>query len=81
MSGPDVGGLFDMIFGITLIGIVATLLVPIAIIIVVVWAIRRAAPAMRDPAEQALRDRLARGEIDMAEFQVRLRALKDGDEA
>ena len=62
MSGPDVGGIFDMIFGITLIGIVASLLVPIAVIAVIVWAIRRAAPAMRDPAEQALRDRLARGE-------------------
>jgi uncharacterized membrane protein len=81
MSGPDVGGLFDMIFGITLIGIVASVLVPIAIIAVIIWAIRRAAPAMRDPAEQALRERLARGEIDMAEFQVRLRALREGDEA
>ncbi|MEW5989756.1 MAG: hypothetical protein AB1736_00225 [Chloroflexota bacterium] len=30
--------------------------------------------------EQALRQRLARGEIDMAEYHVRLRALRDGDE-
>jgi len=78
MSGPDIGSLFDMIFGITMIGIVVSLLVPIAIIVVVVWAIRRSLPHP-DPAEQALRQRLARGEIDMAEFQVRLRALRGGE--
>ena len=51
------------------------------IIGVVIWAIRRSAPARRDPAEQALRDRLARGEIEQAEFLVRMRALHDGDDA
>jgi uncharacterized membrane protein len=76
----DVDGFMGAIFGITIIGIVVSLLVPIAIIILVVWAIRRSAPARRDPAEQELRDRLASGEIDMAEFQVRLRALREGDE-
>ena len=76
----DIDGFMGAIFGITIIGILVSLLVPIAIIILVVWAVRRSAPARRDPAEQALRDRLAHGEIDMAEFQVRLRALKEGDE-
>jgi uncharacterized membrane protein len=76
----DIDGFMGAIFGITIIGIVVSLLVPIAIIILVVWAIRRSAPARRDPAEQELRDRLASGEIDMAEFQVRLRALREGDE-
>jgi uncharacterized membrane protein len=76
----DIDGIMGAIFGITIIGIVVSLLVPIAIIILVVWAIRRSAPARRDPAEQELRDRLASGEIDMAEFQVRLRALREGDE-
>jgi uncharacterized membrane protein len=76
----DVDGFMGAIFGITIIGIVVSLLVPIAIIILVVWAIRRSAPARRDPAEQELRGRLASGEIDMAEFQVRLRALREGDE-
>jgi uncharacterized membrane protein len=76
----DVDGFMGAIFGITIIGIVVSLLVPIAIIILVVWAIRRSAPARRDPAEQELRDRLASGEIDMAEFRVRLRALREGDE-
>jgi uncharacterized membrane protein len=79
MSVPEIGGFMDVIFGITLISVLATFLVPIAIIVVIVWAVRRSAPARRDPAEEALRERLARGEIDMAEFQVRLRALKDGE--
>ena len=73
------GGMFDAIFGFTMIGMVFVFLIPVAIIIVVVWAIRRGMPARRDAAEGALRGRLARGEIDMAEFQVRLRALKDRD--
>lgn len=75
---PDIGGFMDAILGITMLGIVVGLAVPIAIIVVIVWAIRRAAPT-RDPAEEALRTRLARGEIDLAEFQVRMRALRNGD--
>jgi len=78
---PDIDGLMGAIFGITLIGVLASLLLPIGIIVLIVWAIRRSAPARRDPAEEELRDRLARGEIDLAEFQVRLRALREGDEA
>jgi uncharacterized membrane protein len=76
---PDMSfiGAFEWV---VIIGIVASLLAPVAIIGVIVWAIRRSAPARRDPAEQALRERLASGEIDMAEFQVRLRALREGDE-
>lgn len=77
---PEIGGFMDAIFGITLLGVLASLLVPILIIIVVIWAIRRSTPPRRDPAEQALRDRLARGEIDQAEFLVRMRALNDGDD-
>ena len=77
---PDIGGFMDaMLFG-TLITVVASLAIPIIIIVVVVWAIRRSAPARRDPAEAALRQRLARGEIDQAEFLVRMRALHDGDD-
>lgn len=77
---PEFGGFMDaMLFG-TVITIVASLALPIVIIIVVVWAIRRSAPASRDPAEEALRERLARGEIDQAEFLVRMRALHDGDD-
>ena len=77
----NIDGIMGAIFGITLIGVLASLLLPIGIIVLIVWAIRRSAPARRDPAEEELRDRLARGEIDLAEFQVRLRALREGDEA
>ena len=77
---PEFGGFMDAIFGITLLTILASILVPIVIIVVVIWAIRRSGPPRRDPAEQALRDRLARGEIDQAEFLVRMRALNDGDD-
>jgi uncharacterized membrane protein len=76
----DVGGFMDaFLFG-TLLTVVASLAIPIIIIVVVVWAIRRNAPARRDPAEEALRVRLANGEIDQAEFLVRMRALHDGDD-
>ena len=78
---PDFGGMFDAIFGITILGIIATLAFPIVIIVLIVWAIRRNGGIARDPAEEELRRRLARGEIDMGEFEVRLRALRDGDRA
>jgi len=72
--------MFSAFMGIAILGTLFTLAVPIAIVVVIVWAIRRGMPSRRDPAEAALRERLARGEIDLAEFQVRLRALNRGDE-
>jgi uncharacterized membrane protein len=77
---PDVGGMFDAIFGITIVGMLLSLAIPLVIIGVIVWAIRRNAPARRDPAEEELRTRLADGQIDQAEFLVRMRALHDGDD-
>ena len=78
---PDIGGFMDGVVLFTIITLVASLAIPIVIIGVVIWAIRRNAPARRDPAEQALRDRLASGDIEQAEFLVRMRALHDGDDA
>ena len=49
------------------------------VIAVIVWAIRRSVPPREDPAVAELKARLARGETDPAEFQVRMRALEDGD--
>ena len=77
---PDVGGFMDAVFFGTIVTILVSLALPIIIIVVVIWAIRRSAPARRDPAEEALRVRLANGEIDQAEFLVRMRALHDGDD-
>ena len=76
---PDIGGIMDGVFLVTILSVLASLAIPIVIIAVVIWAIRRQAPR-RDPAEEALRERLARGEIDQAEFLVRMRALHDGDD-
>ena len=76
----DVGGFMDGMFLFTFITVIGSFLIPIVIIGVVIWAIRRNSPARRDPAEEALRDRLARGEIGQAEFLVRMRALHDGDD-
>ena len=75
---PDFGGLIDAIFGVTILGIIGTFVVVVLIVFLVVRAIRGSGVAM-DPAEEELRGRLARGEIDMAEFEVRLRALRRGD--
>jgi uncharacterized membrane protein len=64
--------------------IAVSLIVPLVttglIVGVIVWAIRRSAPAREDPAIAELKSRLARGEIDPVEYQVRMRALRDGDE-
>jgi len=67
--------MFGAIAGITIFMIV---FITVAVIAVIVWAIGRATPN-GDPAERTLRDRLARGEIDMAEFEARLDALREGD--
>ena len=77
---PDFGGFMNGIFLTTIITMAVSLAIPILIIVVIIWAIRRNAPARRDPAEEELRSRLARGEIDQAEFLVRMRALHDGDD-
>ena len=63
--------------------VVLTLAVPIVttvlIIGVIVWAIRRSVPPREDPAIAELKGRLARGEIDPTEYQVRLEALQRED--
>jgi uncharacterized membrane protein len=74
----DFGGFMNAIFGIAMLGFVGTLAVVILVVFVVIRAVRRNGVAA-DPAEEELRGRLARGDIDMAEFEVRLRALRNGD--
>ena len=60
-----------------------TMLLPLimtgVIVGVVIWAIRRNSPRREEPAVEELKARLARGEIDPVEYQVRIRALRDGD--
>ncbi len=45
------------------------------IVAMLIWIVRRNAAALEDPAVAELKDRYARGEIETAEFQVRLREL------
>lgn len=72
----DPGGFIGATIAVSLIvPLVTTLL----IIGVVVWAIRRSMPPGEDPAVRELKARLARGEIDTAEYEVRLRALRGPD--
>jgi uncharacterized membrane protein len=74
---------FDQLFSFMGPIFLVTLLLPLiitgAVIGVVIWAIRRNAPRREEPAVEELKARLARGEIDPVEYQVRIRALRDGD--
>jgi hypothetical protein len=54
---PDIGGFMDGVFLFTIVTVVASLAIPLVIVGVVIWAIRR----RRDPAEESLRVRLAPG--------------------
>jgi uncharacterized membrane protein len=71
--------LFDLMGPIVAISLLLPLLMTVLIVGVIVWAIRRNSPRREDPAIEALKIRLARGEIDPVEYEVRLRALHDGE--
>jgi uncharacterized membrane protein len=71
--------LFSFLGPTMLIAVAIPLLTTGLIIGVVVWAIRRSVPPREDPAVAELKGRLARGEIDPTEYQVRLRALERDD--
>jgi uncharacterized membrane protein len=59
--------------------LIVPLVTTILIVGVVVWAIRRSMPPREDPAVRELKARFARGEIDTAEYEVRMRALRGPD--
>ena len=66
--------------GMIAISLVIPLLTTVLILGTIVWAIRRSAPAREDPAIAELKARLARGEIDPIEYQVRMRVLRGGED-
>jgi uncharacterized membrane protein len=74
---PDMFNLMGPIF---IVSLAVPLITTGLIVGVIVWAIRRNTPRREDPAVEELKARLARGEIDPVEYQVRIRALHDGDE-
>ena len=73
------GDMFSLMGPIFLVTLLLPLIVTGAIVGVVIWAIRRNTPRREEPAVEELKARLARGEIDPVEYQVRIRALRDGD--
>jgi putative membrane protein len=72
--------LFSFMGPIFLVSLLLPLIMTGVVVGVVIWAIRRNAPRRESPAIEELKSRLARGEIDPVEYQVRIRALHDGDE-
>jgi len=72
--------LFDWFGPIFLISMLLPLIITGAIVGVVIWTVRRNTPRRESPAVEELKARLARGEIDPVEYQVRIRALREGDE-
>lgn len=55
--------------------IVVPLVITVLVIGVVIWTIRRNTVRPEDPAVSELKARLARGDIDPIEYEVRLRSL------
>jgi uncharacterized membrane protein len=70
---PDFDGFFGFMM---VVSIVIPLLITGAIIGLFIWIVRRAVPR-EDPAVAELRARYARGEIEPAEYEVRLRSLTE----
>jgi uncharacterized membrane protein len=70
---PDFDGFFGFMM---VVSIVIPLLITGAIIGLFIWIVRRAVPR-EDPAAAELRARYARGEIEPAEYEVRLRSLTE----
>lgn len=69
--------LFDWMLPFMLASFLVPVIITVAVIAVIVWAIRRNSAPQDDPAVAELKARYARGEIDPAEFQVRLRDLQE----
>jgi uncharacterized membrane protein len=75
-----IDSLFDFMGPIFLVSLLLPLIITGAVIGVVIWAVRRNTQRRESPAVEELKARLARGEIDPTEYQVRIRALRDGDD-
>ena len=71
--------IFDMSMAIVLATVVMSLVITLLVIGVIVYAIRRATPSPQARAIAELKRRLADGEITPVEYEVRMRALIQGD--
>ncbi len=68
-------GMFDWFVPLMAGSLLIPLVITGLVVGLVVWAIRRNSAPREDPAVSELKGRLARGEIDTAEYEVRLRSL------
>jgi uncharacterized membrane protein len=77
------GDLFNQIFALTMWSVIGSLVLglgtTIAVIGVIVWAVRRSSAPSEDPARAELKRRLATGEISPVEYQARIDALDRAD--
>ena len=68
-------GLFDWMLPLMAASLIVPLVITGIVVGVIVWAVRRNSAAHQDPAVTELNARLARGDIDPIEYEVRLRSL------
>jgi uncharacterized membrane protein len=68
-------GIFDWFLPLMAASLLIPLVITGLVVGLVVWAIRRNSAPREDPSVSELKGRLARGEIDPAEYEVRLRSL------
>ena len=68
-------GVFDWFMPLMAASLLIPLIIMGLVVGLIVWAIRRNSAPREDPAVSELKGRLARGEIDAAEYEVRLRSL------
>jgi uncharacterized membrane protein len=73
MFGFDFGGFFLLTL---ILGVVLPLVITVLVVVVIIFAIRRAMPTGKNAAEMELQQRLVSGQIDPAEYQARVDALK-----
>ena len=71
--------IFDFSMAIVMATVVTSLVITLLVIGVIVYALRRVTRPSEDPAIAELKRRLASGEITPVEYEVRMRALVQGD--
>jgi len=71
--------IFDFSMAIVMLTVVMSLVITLLVIGVIVYALRRVTGPREDPAIAELKRRLAAGEITPVEYEVRMRALVQGD--
>jgi uncharacterized membrane protein len=72
---PNLDSMFDWFWPFMVASLLLPLIITVLVIVMVVWIVRRNSVPHEDPAVTELKERFARGEIDTAAFEVRMRSL------